>query len=807
MEKRTVLFLVLSFAILVGYQALLAWLVPPPPRKPPGADAVAEAEKEPGEGQPAHADVAAKGESGEDRKPRTKDDRAEKPLPEERPGPEAKPEEQQEPAESKDAPEAAEPEPPEQWITLGSADPASPYRMLVTLTNRGAAVAMVELSSSRYQDLTDRKGLKYDRSGYLGRVAVDEDLNGVGCPVQVVGPGTPAEAAGLKPGDVLTAVGDRDVLDSATLRKALEHTRPRQTVVLSVLRDGRPLELEATLGERPLAVIRPEQPDPFSFLLTLAQVDDEELETKPPSGDEPGPAHDLEQELRGVTLRHGRWQVAESAEDKVVFRRKVPQWGLELTKTYRLAEVPAEEHDNENYRAYHLVLELAIHNSDETPHSVAYQLDGPTGLPIEAWWYAYKVSHGWSGVGVRDVVKSFGTADPSLVSCRQIAQNDVDALPWQGEPLNFMGVDAQYFSAVVIPQKESAGDVWFARSWPMTVGAVDPDHPNLTNTSFRLVSVAHQLKPDETLAREFVVFAGPKKPPLLAHYGLGKVVYYGWFTPVAKPMLWVLHFIYDHIIGNYGIAIVMLTVLVRLAMFPLSRKQTLNALKMQELQPEIKRIQEKYKKDLEARTRAQQELFRKHNYNPLGGCLVMFIQIPIFVALYRSLMVDVELRQAPLLWESIRWCSNLSAPDMFLDWTGFMPGFITKTTGFTGLGPYLNILPLLTVALFLAQQKMLMPPPADEQAAMQQKVMTYMMLFMGLIFFKVAAGLCIYFIASSLWGLGERQFLPKAKPKDAEDEDAALSPAASQPSPRPGSNGQDRPAGSRKKRKKARGKR
>jgi len=202
-----------------------------------------------------------------------------------------------------------------------------------------------------------------------------------------------------------------------------------------------------------------------------------------------------------------------------------------------------------------------------------------------------------------------------------------------------------------------------------------------------------------------------------------------------------------------------------LCMFPLSRKQALNVQKMQELQPEIKKIQEKYKKDLEARTKAQQELFRKHNYNPLGGCLVMFIQLPIFVALYRGLMVDIELRDAPLLSHAIRWCSNLSAPDMLFDWQGFMPAFITQREGFLGLGPYFNLLPIVTVVFFLVQQKMFMPPPADEQAAMQQKIMTFMMLFIGLLFFKVASGLCVYFIASSLWGLAERRFLPKAKAK------------------------------------------
>jgi YidC/Oxa1 family membrane protein insertase len=136
----------------------------------------------------------------------------------------------------------------------------------------------------------------------------------------------------------------------------------------------------------------------------------------------------------------------------------------------------------------------------------------------------------------------------------------------------------------------------------------------------------------------------------------------------------------------------------------------------------------------------------------------MFIQLPIFVGLYRSLMVDVELRQAAL-FPGLDWCSNLAAPDMLFRWDSWMPSFFADETGW--LGPYFNLLPIFTIALFIWQQKMFMPPPADEQAAMQQKMMKYMMVVMGFMFFKVASGLCIYFIASSLWGIAERKLLPK----------------------------------------------
>ncbi len=137
------------------------------------------------------------------------------------------------------------------------------------------------------------------------------------------------------------------------------------------------------------------------------------------------------------------------------------------------------------------------------------------------------------------------------------------------------------------------------------------------------------------------------------------------------------------------------------------------------LQPEIKKLQEKHKGNSEARAKAQQELFRKHNYNPLAGCLPIFIQMPVFIGLYRSLMVAIELRDAPLFTHSIRWCSNLAAPDMLFDWGGSAdaPMVLNEGVRIFALGPYFNLLPILTIVLFIVQQKMFMPPATDPQAA------------------------------------------------------------------------------------------
>ena len=140
----------------------------------------------------------------------------------------------------------------------------------------------------------------------------------------------------------------------------------------------------------------------------------------------------------------------------------------------------------------------------------------------------------------------------------------------------------------------------------------------------------------------------------------------------------------------------------------------------------------------------------------------MFFQLPIFVGLYRALSVDIELRQAALI-PGLQWCSNLAAPDQLFRWDSFMPSFLAGMNGF--LGPYFNLLPLFSVGLMIVHQKLFSPPPTDEQQEMQMKMMKYMMIVFGFMFFRVPAGLCLYFITSSLWAVGERKLLPKPKPK------------------------------------------
>ena len=162
---------------------------------------------------------------------------------------------------------------------------------------------------------------------------------------------------------------------------------------------------------------------------------------------------------------------------------------------------------------------------------------------------------------------------------------------------------------------------------------------------------------------------------------------------------------------------------------------------------------------------AQMELFRKHKVSPLGTCWVAFLQMPIFLGLYYCLQESIHFRLAPFLW-----IQNLAAPDMLFRWGDNIPSISRLSwdgnTGLLGmlyLGPFFNLLPVIAVAFMIVQQSMMAPPATDETQAMQQKMMKYMMIFFGIMFYKVAAGLCIYFIASSIWGYTERKLLPKKK--------------------------------------------
>ena len=440
---------------------------------------------------------------------------------------------------------------------------------------------------------------------------------------------------------------------------------------------------------------------------------------------------------------------AEVAQE-VVFRAKVGNPAVTLTKTFRLRK-----------GADGLEMSLAF-DSPEADRALIYRLVGPHGLPIEGEWYTSMF---------REVM--IGMAKGSVTQIETLPASDVvnkqaDPVTYGTLPIKFAGVETQYFAVFFAPdpppdsEKDRVDDETIA-----TVVAENAKEKQKSDVSVQMTSREVKLGPGRPVTQKFRIFAGPKTVDALAPYGAEDLASYrktAWYfrIPLASTMAQsVISPLLDKIYaltaavaalfggkrGNYGIAIILLTITVRMILFPLSRKQAISAKKMQDLQPKMQEIKEKYKDDKEKLTKEQFALFKANKVNPMGGCLLALIQLPIFVGLWQALNNSVKLRHASFLW-----IDNLSAPDMLFKFPG---------DGLPFLGPYFNLLPFAVVALMLVQMKLFTPPATTPDQEMSQKMMKVMMVFMSFMFYKVPSGLGLYFITSSTWAICERIFLPK----------------------------------------------
>ena len=240
-----------------------------------------------------------------------------------------------------------------------------------------------------------------------------------------------------------------------------------------------------------------------------------------------------------------------------------------------------------------------------------------------------------------------------------------------------------------------------------------------------------QLPAHESRTFAYRMYLGPKKLQVLQSTGdnLARAVDFGWFDVIAKPMLWLLNFFHTYV-GNYGVAIILLTLLIKLAFWPITQKGMMSMKNMQKLQPKIAKLREKFKDDPARMNQEMMSLYKTYKVNPLGGCLPMLIQIPFFFALYRVLMAAIELRHAPFML----WINDLSAPDRL--WIGFNI-------------PYLQGLPILTLlmgASMYLQQKMT-PTTVDPT---QARIMQFLPVVFTFMFINFASGLVLYWLVNNL---------------------------------------------------------
>jgi YidC/Oxa1 family membrane protein insertase len=242
--------------------------------------------------------------------------------------------------------------------------------------------------------------------------------------------------------------------------------------------------------------------------------------------------------------------------------------------------------------------------------------------------------------------------------------------------------------------------------------------PQITVNPGQFVTVTHRL------------FVGPKDIDILKSQGnsLEQSLDLGWFTVIAKPLLYTLKF-FNGYVGNYGIAIIIITIILKVLFFPLTHKSYKSMKDMQKIQPKMAALKEKYKDDRDAMNKAVMELYREHKVNPMGGCLPMVVQIPVFFALYKALMFSIELRHAPFFL----WVTDLADKD---------PYYVTPV--------------IMGITMFV-QQKM----TPSQMDPIQQKMMLALPVVFTFMFLSFPSGLVLYWLVNNILTIGQQMYINK----------------------------------------------
>ncbi|HVK95766.1 MAG TPA: membrane protein insertase YidC [Noviherbaspirillum sp.] len=274
-----------------------------------------------------------------------------------------------------------------------------------------------------------------------------------------------------------------------------------------------------------------------------------------------------------------------------------------------------------------------------------------------------------------------------------------------------------YFVSAFIPPANVAREIYTKKIGPdlYAVGSILP---------------LGTVSPGASAAMDARLYSGPQESSILEQLapGLELVKDYGWLTVIAKPIFWLMDQIHK-IIGNWGWTIIVLTILIKLAFFPLSAASYRSMAKMKTVTPKIQAIRDRYKSDPAKMNQAMMELYRTEKINPLGGCLPILIQIPVFIALYWVLLASVEMRNAPWLG----WILDLAAPDPWY------------------------ILPVVMAVTMFIQTKLNPTPPDPIQA----KVMMFMPIIFSVMFFFFPSGLVLYWVVNNILSIAQQWVITK----------------------------------------------
>ncbi len=483
-----------------------------------------------------------------------------------------------------------------------------------------------------------------------------------------------------------------------------------------------------------------------------------------------------------ISLADVPWKVTKTTDeagDAVALSLTIKSGELDavrLTKTYRLAKASQT-----------IQISYDVENLSFKPQKVRISETGPTGLVREDIRYDHVrvVTAAIDGEGAVRLVEY-----PMRSEIYKAAEHKRDFTVDSDQHLLWSALSNKYFTCIVTPlalEGSKANHAGYLER--LTARArIDNAEEESDLTTVQVYAPADAIAPGAKLTFKVEAYCGPKServfeaiPAAVSRkYALTMAAdrSYCAFESVGMVMHWLLDFIYG-IVGNFGVAIIMLVVIVRSILHPISKKGQINMMRMQKnmarIKPKLEALQEQYKNDKQKLAQEQFKLQREEGITPASqmlGCLPMFLQMPIWIALYTTLNTNVDLRHAPFFG----YIHDLSAPDGLII---FDSQFSIPLISFMMGGPItaLNLLPIIMTVLMYAQQKLTQkltkpdkPPapkldkdgnPMPDMTAQQQKIMSFMMIFMGFLFYNMPSGLCLYILCSSFLGMCEQWYIRK----------------------------------------------
>ena len=416
-----------------------------------------------------------------------------------------------------------------------------------------------------------------------------------------------------------------------------------------------------------------------------------------------------------------------------VFIVQLPS-GLNVTKTFSLetAAVPG--------KPYFINLSLALQNTGSDNFDLSqYGLFLGAAAPLYEKERPNHTGFFWYSGGEMHFNDSSKFAGGWFSSEKSVITSD------DGKEINYAGVTDQFFTSVIRPAKPAISPVW-GKSSEITLSKGGKTLPAV-RAAITLPPLSIASGSPVTL--EYRIFIGPKANTMLRKIdntdslgeGWGDVMQYGFFSVVSRVLNAILNFLHTGLAKvssheSWGLAVICLTLIVRIAIWPLHAKSTHSMKRMSKLQPKMAELKEKYADDPNKLNTEMMGLYRKYGINPIGGCLPMFIQIPIFFGFFRMLDYAVELRNQPFLW-----VDDLSQPD---------------TLGYVA-GIPINILPIVMAATSAVQMAM-MPKTGDK---MQQRIMMFMPLMFFFFCYNYASALALYWTTQNIFSIGQTYLMNK----------------------------------------------